>query len=267
MTSAPQPQQIHPQSHPVSIAPAHAAHPHHAAPATVTVHHMAPQPPVQAPPTKIFHDLDDETKVVPAKEHYRQLKRKFKDVVYENECYQEELRNLQRKLLKLSRDKNFLLDRLAPYEKDNMSESSDDSDASVVTVEEKLKPPPKKKTRPPPKKKAAASAGGAGPSTSTGATTGATSRRTSRPAPPKVKVEVTPLPPIARNSQPSTSGLGNSRIHHNQMHHFQHIDDNSSDRLKPLSPGNLTNSIANVGLPMDMDHHPQPHISRPPPRG
>ena len=34
----------------------------------------------------------------------------------ENEYYQEELRNLQRKLLKLSRDKNFLLDRLTSYE-------------------------------------------------------------------------------------------------------------------------------------------------------
>lgn len=58
----------------------------------------------------------------------------------ENECYQEELRNLQRKLLKLSRDKNFLLDRLLLYEK--LSDSSDESDSSVKTVEEKA--PPKK---------------------------------------------------------------------------------------------------------------------------
>uniref|UniRef100_A0A1I8E9P3 INO80 complex subunit E N-terminal domain-containing protein n=1 Tax=Wuchereria bancrofti TaxID=6293 RepID=A0A1I8E9P3_WUCBA len=63
----------------------------------------------------------------------------------ENECYQEELRNLQRKLLKLSRDKNFLLDRLLLYEK--LSDSSDESDSSVKTVEEKV--PPKKKSRPP----------------------------------------------------------------------------------------------------------------------
>lgn len=85
------------------------------------------------------------------KQEYRELKRKFKYLVYvclggsvacfiggtfqENECYQEELRNLQRKLLKLSRDKNFLLDRLANYE--NASESSEDSDASTKTVEDK----------------------------------------------------------------------------------------------------------------------------------
>lgn len=77
------------------------------------------------------------------KEQYRLLKKRFKFLVYENECYQEELRNLQRKLLKLSRDKNFLLDRLIQYEK--LSDSSDDSDSnSVKTVEEKPKPPKKK---------------------------------------------------------------------------------------------------------------------------
>ncbi|KAL4003063.1 hypothetical protein ACH3XW_6055 [Acanthocheilonema viteae] len=80
-----------------------------------------------------------------AKEEYRELKHRFKFLVYENECYQEELRNLQRKLLKLSRDKNFLLDRLLLYEK--LSDSSDESDSSVKTVEEKA--PPKKKSRPP----------------------------------------------------------------------------------------------------------------------
>ncbi|KHN79042.1 INO80 complex subunit E [Toxocara canis] len=80
------------------------------------------------------------------KEQYRLLKKRFKFLVYENECYQEELRNLQRKLLKLSRDKNFLLDRLIQYEK--LSDSSDDSDSnSVKTVEDKPKPP-KKKSRP-----------------------------------------------------------------------------------------------------------------------
>ncbi|KAK0419430.1 hypothetical protein QR680_014141 [Steinernema hermaphroditum] len=235
----PQPQQMHPPpQHPTSIAPGPVPHPHPAPPAAA-VHH-APPPQAQAPPAQVFHDLENDSQVVSAKEHYRQLKRKFRDIVYENECYQEELRNLQRKLLKLSRDKNFLLDRLIIYEKDNLSESSDDSDASVATVEEKPKAVPKKKARPPPKRKQAANAN-AGPSTSgAGATTGGSSRRTSRPAPPKVKVEVTPLPPLTKtSSQPSTSGLGNSRQqqhHQHQMHHFQHIDDSSSDRLKPLSP-------------------------------
>uniref|UniRef100_A0A0N5AJY2 BZIP domain-containing protein n=1 Tax=Syphacia muris TaxID=451379 RepID=A0A0N5AJY2_9BILA len=73
-----------------------------------------------------------------SKEKYRQLKSRFKYLVYENECYQEELRNLQRKLLKLSRDKNFLLDRLQPYEM--LSNSSDESDSnSVKTVDERPK--------------------------------------------------------------------------------------------------------------------------------
>lgn len=102
------------------------------------------------------------------KEQYRQLKKRFKFLVYENECYQEELRNLQRKLLKLSRDKNFLLDRLIQYEK--LSDSSDDSDSnSVKTVEEKPKPP-KKKSRPAaPRRKSGASKPklGGGPSVKT----------------------------------------------------------------------------------------------------
>uniref|UniRef100_A0A914WVP9 INO80 complex subunit E n=1 Tax=Plectus sambesii TaxID=2011161 RepID=A0A914WVP9_9BILA len=78
------------------------------------------------------------------KQHYRLLKRRFKFLVYENECYQEELRNLQRKLLKLSRDKNFLLDRLLPHEK--LSDSSDDSDICTSKIEEPKKP--KRKPRP-----------------------------------------------------------------------------------------------------------------------
>jgi len=82
------------------------------------------------------------------KEAYRVLKKRFKFLVYENECYQEEIRNLQRKLLKLSRDKklakqlinfnnlpSFLLDRLLPNEK--LSDSSDDSDASIAKVDDK----------------------------------------------------------------------------------------------------------------------------------
>jgi len=77
------------------------------------------------------------------KEQYRVMKKRFKFLVYENECYQEELRNLQRKLLKLSRDKNFLLDRLIPFEK--LSDSSDESDSSSAKVEEK--PKPKRKPR------------------------------------------------------------------------------------------------------------------------
>ena len=65
---------------------------------------------------------------------------------------QEELRNLQRKLLKLSRDKNFLLDRLMSLEKPG--DSSDESDSSVVTRPDETKKP-KKKNRPQAKKRPA----------------------------------------------------------------------------------------------------------------
>ncbi|XP_061675845.1 INO80 complex subunit E [Syngnathoides biaculeatus] len=63
------------------------------------------------------------------KRKYKTLKRKLKFLVYEHECFQEELRRAQRKLLKVSRDKSFLLDRLLPYER--VDEDSSDSDATV----------------------------------------------------------------------------------------------------------------------------------------
>nr|XP_057909181.1 INO80 complex subunit E isoform X2 [Doryrhamphus excisus] len=63
------------------------------------------------------------------KRKYRNLKRKLKFLVYEHECFQEELRRAQRKLLKVSRDKSFLLDRLLHYER--VDEDSSDSDATV----------------------------------------------------------------------------------------------------------------------------------------
>uniref|UniRef100_A0A915DAS2 INO80 complex subunit E n=1 Tax=Ditylenchus dipsaci TaxID=166011 RepID=A0A915DAS2_9BILA len=97
------------------------------------------------------------------KEKYRELKRKFKFLVYENEYYQEELRNLQRKLLKLSRDKNFLLDRLGNHENNSSDNSSDDSEASVKTLEDRL-PKQKRKTKPTPARKKPATTPSAIPS-------------------------------------------------------------------------------------------------------
>ncbi|XP_070583708.1 INO80 complex subunit E-like isoform X2 [Erythrolamprus reginae] len=47
----------------------------------------------------------------------------------EQECFQEELRKAQRKLLKVSQDKSFLLDRLLQYE--NVDEDSSDSEATA----------------------------------------------------------------------------------------------------------------------------------------
>ncbi|KRZ09060.1 INO80 complex subunit E [Trichinella zimbabwensis] len=80
---------------------------------------------------------DDAEPQETAKEKYRKLKRRFKMLVFENEGYHEELRNLQRRLLKLTRDKNFIMERLLYFERP--SDSSDDSD---VTVEK-----PKKRKR------------------------------------------------------------------------------------------------------------------------
>ncbi|CAJ0598323.1 unnamed protein product [Cylicocyclus nassatus] len=99
-----------------------------------------------------LYDAEKSATTLTNKDAYRILKRRFKYLVYENECYQEELRNLQRKLLKLSRDKNFLLDRLGQFEK--FSDSSDeDSDASHKTCDEK--PKTKKRIRPAQRKRAA----------------------------------------------------------------------------------------------------------------
>lgn len=105
------------------------------------------------------------------KAQYRSLKRKLKFLIYvsksvfvlffysnllnfylscniriclftfqENECFQEALRSTQRKLLKVNRDKSFLLDRLLQYEKVDASfsesdetESSDDEASRLDT--------------------------------------------------------------------------------------------------------------------------------------
>jgi INO80 complex subunit E len=53
----------------------------------------------------------------------------------ENECFQEALRSTQRKLLKVNRDKSFLLDRLLQYEKVDASFSeSDETESSEEEV-------------------------------------------------------------------------------------------------------------------------------------
>ncbi|KAI5709528.1 hypothetical protein M8J75_000987 [Diaphorina citri] len=59
------------------------------------------------------------------KAQYKTLKRKLKALITENECFQSVLKSSQRKLLKASRDKSFLLDRLLEYEKPVWSDSSD----------------------------------------------------------------------------------------------------------------------------------------------
>ncbi|XP_043282759.1 INO80 complex subunit E [Venturia canescens] len=77
-------------------------------------------------------DDDDspEEEVPNYKDQYRNLKRKLKFLIYENECFQEALRSTQRKLLKVNRDKSFLLDRLLQYEKVDASFSESDETES-----------------------------------------------------------------------------------------------------------------------------------------
>ncbi|EDW47324.1 INO80 complex subunit E [Drosophila sechellia] len=62
------------------------------------------------------------------KERYKNLKKKLKFLIYENEYFQDLLHTNQRRLLKVSRDRTFLLDRLLVYEKP--AKDSSDSDAT-----------------------------------------------------------------------------------------------------------------------------------------
>ncbi|XP_013105041.1 uncharacterized protein LOC106085367 [Stomoxys calcitrans] len=65
------------------------------------------------------------------KTQYRYLKKKLKFLIYENEFFQDALRSNQRRLLKVSRDRSFLLDRLLQYEKPkNTSSESEETEES-----------------------------------------------------------------------------------------------------------------------------------------
>ncbi|XP_053550896.1 INO80 complex subunit E [Bombina bombina] len=88
------------------------------------------------------------------KRKYKNLKRKLKFLIYEQECFQEELRRAQRKLLKVSRDKSFLLDRILQYE--NVDDDSSDSDVTASSENSDTEgargpstPIPKRKRSPP----------------------------------------------------------------------------------------------------------------------
>ncbi|XP_055383240.1 uncharacterized protein LOC129613272 [Condylostylus longicornis] len=64
------------------------------------------------------HDID-------YKSQYKYLKQKLKYLIYENESFQDALRSSQRRLLKISRDRSFLLDRLLQYERPSGSETEE----------------------------------------------------------------------------------------------------------------------------------------------
>jgi INO80 complex subunit E len=78
------------------------------------------------------------------KEQYKELKRKLRLLIYENEIFQQTLKTTQRKLLKASRDKSVLLDRLIQYERVELS-SSDDELTESSDDEDCVKPEPKKR--------------------------------------------------------------------------------------------------------------------------
>ncbi|XP_025225584.1 INO80 complex subunit E isoform X3 [Theropithecus gelada] len=80
-------------------------------------------------------------------------------MIQEHECFQEELRKAQRKLLKVSRDKSFLLDRLLQYE--NVDEDSSDSDATASSDNSETEGTPKLSDTPAPKRKRSPPLGGA----------------------------------------------------------------------------------------------------------
>ncbi|XP_057294416.1 uncharacterized protein LOC130622969 [Hydractinia symbiolongicarpus] len=76
------------------------------------------------------------------KNKYKDLKRKMKCLLYEQECFYEELRKVQRKCLRVNKDKSFLLDRLLQYEEpedsstdEEMTSSSEEEDLSEKQVE------------------------------------------------------------------------------------------------------------------------------------
>ncbi|XP_017485950.1 PREDICTED: uncharacterized protein LOC108374490 [Rhagoletis zephyria] len=102
------------------------------------------------------------TNAVDYKTQYRYLKRKLKFLIYENEFFQDALRSNQRRLLKVSRDRAFLLDRLLQYEKpENTSSESDETDSSEDEASKEAK-----------KRKLEQNATANGGGTSTGSTRG-----------------------------------------------------------------------------------------------
>lgn len=83
----------------------------------------------------------EESKV---KQEYRFLKTKLKHLIYENECFNNALRQNQKRLLEVTRDRSFLLNRLILYEKPENS-SSDSEETESSEDEAKCEPAPKKR--------------------------------------------------------------------------------------------------------------------------
>jgi len=92
---------------------------------------------VSEEPAKTEHPEEDSEveDVVDYKGKYRNLKRKLKCLLYEQECFHEELRKFQRKCLRVNRDKSFLLDRLLQYEQPVLSSDDENTSSSDEEVE------------------------------------------------------------------------------------------------------------------------------------
>jgi len=77
-------------------------------------------------------------------EKYKFLKRKLKILVYEHESLSSELEKSQHRLLKVSRDNSYLLDRLLQYEQ-VVIDSADDSDITISSDSDSEAPVPAKR--------------------------------------------------------------------------------------------------------------------------
>ncbi|OQR72978.1 INO80 complex subunit E isoformX2-like [Tropilaelaps mercedesae] len=63
------------------------------------------------------------------KQQYGELKRRLRQLIAENEIYKQEIAKVNDRLLRVTRDKAFLLDQLLPYEEDDSSTESELSDS------------------------------------------------------------------------------------------------------------------------------------------
>ncbi|KAL3285373.1 hypothetical protein HHI36_019480 [Cryptolaemus montrouzieri] len=80
------------------------------------------------------------------KKQYKFLKRKLQNLIYENEAFRQALRQSQKRLLTVTRDRNFLLDRLLLHEKmDNSTSDSEETESSDEGEAVKIEPNRKRK--------------------------------------------------------------------------------------------------------------------------
>ncbi|XP_053678128.1 bromodomain-containing protein DDB_G0280777-like [Anopheles nili] len=103
------------------------------------------------PPMDNFSSADDDSEDeesgntnINFKALYGDLKKNVKLLVYENVYFQKNLRNSQKRLLKITRDRSFLLDRLLEYERPELS-SSDSDETEESDDSSKAEAPPKKR--------------------------------------------------------------------------------------------------------------------------